>query len=252
MRDLGHLGGNFSVAQGINSLGQVVGRSYTSTQAEHAFLYSNGQMRDLGTLPSGSDSDASDINDSGEIVGSAKTSSGADRAFVYSGGQMYNLNNLIPAGSGWELTFASAINASGQIVGVGLLNGQTRAFLATPDTSLIDTTPPKVISTVPKANADEVAPTANVRATFSEDMRPASVKNAFKLFRKGSTNQIAAAVTYDGANNRATLNPTNNLRREVTYKAVVTTVASDVAGNRLDQSSSTSGLQQKVWFFEID
>ena len=76
--------------------------------------------------------------------------------------------------------------------------------------------------------------------------------NAFKLFRKGSTNQIAAAVTYDAATDTATLNPTNNLRRGATYKAVVTTVAKDVAGNRLDQNSSEAGLQQKVWFFEID
>jgi hypothetical protein len=115
-----------------------------------------------------------------------------------------------------------------------------------------DTTPPKVISTVPKANTDEVAPTANIRATFSEDMREASVKNAFKLFRKGSTNQIDAAVTYDAATDTATLNPTNNLRREATYKAVVSTWAKDVAGNRLDQNPSLDGLQKKVWFFEID
>ncbi len=126
------------------------------------------------------------------------------------------------------------------------------AFELQPDTTPPDTQAPKVISTVPRANADEVAPTANVRATFSEEMRSASVKNAFKLFKKGSTTQIAAQVSYDAATDRATLNPTNNLRREVTYKAVVSTVAKDVAGNRLDQEGSTAGLQQKVWFFEID
>ena len=71
---------------------------------------------------------------------------------------MYDLNNLMPAGSGWVLEHATAINTSGQIVGVGRLNGQTRAFLATPDTSLIDTTPPKVMSTVPKANASRSCP----------------------------------------------------------------------------------------------
>jgi CSLREA domain-containing protein len=114
-----------------------------------------------------------------------------------------------------------------------------------------DTEAPKVISTFPR-NGGEGGPAANVRANFSEDMREASVMNAFKLFRKGSTNQIAATVTYDAATDIATLNPTNNLRRGVTYKAVVTTVAKDVAGNRLDQNSSAAGLQQKVWFFEID
>ena len=33
-----------------------------------------------------------------------------------------------------------------------------------------DTTPPKVIKTSPKANAKAVAPTVNLKATFSEDM----------------------------------------------------------------------------------
>jgi hypothetical protein len=83
-------------------------------------------------------------------------------------------------------------------------------------------------------------------------MREASVKRAFKLFKKGSTIQTAAQVSYDAATDTATLNPNNNLRRGVTYKAVVSTVAKDLAGNRLDQDDSTAGLQQKVWFFEID
>jgi hypothetical protein len=69
-------------------------------------------------------------------------------------------------------------------------------------------------------------------------MQEASVMNAFKLFRKGPTNQIAAAVTYDAATDTATLNPTNNLKRGVIYKAVVSTLAKDVEGNRLDQDDS--------------
>jgi Bacterial Ig-like domain len=77
-----------------------------------------------------------------------------------------------------------------------------------------------------------------MRATFSEEMQEASVMNAFKLFRKGPTNQIAAAVTYDAATDTATLNPTNNLKRGVIYKAVVSTLAKDVEGNRLAQDDS--------------
>jgi hypothetical protein len=83
-------------------------------------------------------------------------------------------------------------------------------------------------------------------------MQPASVINAFKLFKKGSTNQIAAQVSYDAATDKATLNPTNNLRRGATYKAGVSTVAKDVEGNRLDQNGSKVGLRQKVWFYEIE
>jgi len=115
----------------------------------------------------------------------------------------------------------------------------------------IDTQAPTVTSTFPRGGG-EVGPAANIRATFSEDMQEASVIAAFKLFRKGSTTRIAATVTYDAETDTATLNPTNNLRRGATYKAVVTTAAKDLAGNRLDQNSSKSGLQQKVWFFEID
>jgi Bacterial Ig-like domain len=79
-----------------------------------------------------------------------------------------------------------------------------------------DTKAPRVVSTFPR-NGREVGPAANIGATFSEEMRPASVMNAFKLFKEGSTNQIAARVSYDATTDRATLNPTNNLRRGVTY-----------------------------------
>jgi hypothetical protein len=74
----------------------------------------------------------------------------------------------------------------------------------------------------------------------------------FKLFKKGTTTQIAAQVSYNADTETAKLDPTNNLRRGVAYKAVVSTWAKDVAGNRLDQNSSAAGLQKKVWFFEID
>jgi CSLREA domain-containing protein len=115
-----------------------------------------------------------------------------------------------------------------------------------------DTTPPKVTSTVP-ANGREVGPAVNVKATFSEKMLRSSINGqTFKLFKKGSTTKIAATVSYSASTRTAKLDPTNNLRRGVTYKAVVTTEAKDLAGNRLDQNTKTTGLQQKVWFFTVD
>jgi hypothetical protein len=115
-----------------------------------------------------------------------------------------------------------------------------------------DTTAPRVISTVPTANATGVAPTTNVTATFSEDMLASSINGqTFKLFKKGSTTKLAAAVSYEARTNTATLDPTNSLQRGLTYKAVVTTGAKDLAGNSLDQNSTSTGLQQHKWFFTV-
>ena len=114
-------------------------------------------------------------------------------------------------------------------------------------------TVPKVLSTFPKANAKGVAPNASLRATFSENMRASSINGkTFKLFKKkGSTKKLSARVTYNAATKKATLNPTTSLRKGLTYKAVVTTGAKDVAGIRLDQKRTTKGLQQKVWVFTV-
>jgi Tol biopolymer transport system component len=118
---------------------------------------------------------------------------------------------------------------------------------------LPDTTSPTVTGTVPTGtNVDR---TTNVTATFSEDMLASSINtNTFKFFKKGSTTKIAATVSYDPNTRTATLDPfgsttTTRLARGTTYKAVVTTKATDLAGNQLDQNPSLDGLQQKKWLF---
>ena len=73
----------------------------------------------------------------------------------------------------------------------------------------------------------------------------------FKLFKQGTTTKIAAAVSYEASTDTATLNPTNSLEGGVTYKAVVSTGAKDVAGNPLDQNPTATGLQPKTWFFTV-
>src|SRR3954447_1810274 len=72
-----------SSGYGINNAGQVVGETAISTTYPsdwHAFLYSDAQMTDLGTL-GGPISRASGINNTGQVVGGADTSSGAYHAF---------------------------------------------------------------------------------------------------------------------------------------------------------------------------
>ena len=95
MIDLGTLpGGTTSEASGINTKGQIVGWSYTTSGYQHAFLYSGGKMTDLGTLPGGLYSFATGINDNGQIVGYSDTDSGEEHAFLYSGGMMTDLGTL--------------------------------------------------------------------------------------------------------------------------------------------------------------
>jgi probable HAF family extracellular repeat protein len=91
-------------------------------------------MTDLGTVAGLRFSRANAINVSGIIAGTASQFEGfSGRAFVWKDGQLADLNQRIPADSGWVLTSAEGINDRGQIVGFGTFQGQTRAFLLTPD-----------------------------------------------------------------------------------------------------------------------
>ena len=117
---------------------------------------------------------------------------------------------------------------------------------------LIDRTPPKVNSTNPANNATGVAAGANVTATFSEAMKANTINTTnFTLRKSGTSTNLSATVTYDSATRRATLNPSANLQSGATYVATVMTGAKDLAGNSLDQNSTTAGNQNKSWTFNV-
>jgi probable HAF family extracellular repeat protein len=111
VQDLGHLGGGYSGATGINDSGQVVGVSSTSDGKQHAFLYdasATPEMQDLGTLGSYG-SEARGINDFGQVVGQADDpeywelfgvcgNDACQRAFLYdesANPKMQNLGTLL-------------------------------------------------------------------------------------------------------------------------------------------------------------
>jgi probable HAF family extracellular repeat protein len=115
---LGTLGGQSSYAIGINNDAEIVGAADTPEAKTHAFLWKDGRMSDLGTLGA-PESAAVDINNRHQIVGQSQIARspallGASgplyHAFRSDGGKMVDLNDVIPAGIGWILLEAHAIN----------------------------------------------------------------------------------------------------------------------------------------------
>lgn len=102
-----------SRATGINARGQIVGESAIRPGEfrTHAFRWSDGALRDLGTL-GGDSSAALGVNDRGQIVGESATSGNhASRAFLWESGEMRDIGTL------GGLSDARAVNDRGRVVG---------------------------------------------------------------------------------------------------------------------------------------
>lgn len=142
--DIGTLGGTGSYGAAVSDSGIVAGCSDTREGATHAFLYENGALRDLGpgcalavnsngvaagraatgelqvwgrdaTVRLGMQGNIGGINDSGTVAGTRGAGASA-RAFVYRDGVVTDLGTLDDRDPGAR-SEATAINASGQVVG---------------------------------------------------------------------------------------------------------------------------------------
>lgn len=132
-----------SRAQDINNLGQVVGYSETEIGI-HATLWHDGDAVVIGdpSIASGNfpgpQSSAQAINDLGQVVGFAQSNNGSF-GFIWDGANGFqNLEDLIDPSLGWSFDAAYDINNLGQITGWGTnAQGQSRAFLLTPENSVL-------------------------------------------------------------------------------------------------------------------
>jgi probable HAF family extracellular repeat protein len=136
MTDLGTLGGTWGFAQCTNSRHQVIGLSSLAETPIactdglltgcHAFLWEDGQMRDLGTL-GGPNSEAQWINESGLIAGSAdfprpEPAVNHHDAVIWKNGKIKDLGRV----DSDACSRAYGLNELGQVVGG---SGDCHAFL---------------------------------------------------------------------------------------------------------------------------
>lgn len=133
-----HLGD--SRPRALNQAGTVVGRYVFGPNLAYirAFLWQDGIRRELPELPGDTVTDAYGINSANQVVGqSLKLDSrgspvGYSRAVMWQNGVVQDLNQMLPAGSGWTLRTALAINDFGQIVGEGVRGAGEKGYLLTP------------------------------------------------------------------------------------------------------------------------
>lgn len=113
--------GNPGSATSMNDSGQVTGTG------PHAWIWSNGQVTDLGALTANGTSWGMQINNSGQVGGFSQASDGNNHPILYSNGKMNDLG-LPPGGTaaeGWGL------NNAGQVVGGGDTPDGHVAFVVT-------------------------------------------------------------------------------------------------------------------------
>jgi probable HAF family extracellular repeat protein len=130
--DLG--AGAYSFATGINNSGQIVGTAAAGGSNSYAFLYSNGNLTNLGALLGASASSARGINSSGAIIGDY-----GYVAFIYQNGQMTTLNTLNGVANEYNTSRVGGINESGEVVGTSAASGNREdAFLYTSTGGMVD------------------------------------------------------------------------------------------------------------------
>jgi hypothetical protein len=133
-------GANGALAFGVSNTGYVVGSSMMNQGSGLPFIWSQaGGMTAIPLASGTTQGSARAVNSAGWTVGN--DSGQFSVPFLYDGSATYRLADLIPAGTGWDLstnTSSSALGISDNnvIVGTGVFNGQVHAYAMVPAASI--------------------------------------------------------------------------------------------------------------------
>jgi len=119
-------------------------------------------------------------------------------------------------------------------------------------TAPTETTRPTVTLTTPADGALNVAADAQITATFSEAMDPATIKDtSFTVTNTTLGSTVPGTVTYSASTNTATFAPTGGaLASNNQFVATITSAATDLAGNALAGNTAIApAAGDHVWSF---
>ncbi len=125
---------------------------------------------------------------------------------------------------------------------------------------IIDTTAPTVTSTSPSNSDNITSVSSSISVTFSEDMDNISTNTntscdkTLQLSLDDFSNciQMSSSTPSSSDNRTFTLDPSDNLSFDTTYKIKVTTSARDLAGNNLASDNTTAtGFETRFWTMQL-
>jgi probable HAF family extracellular repeat protein len=140
-RNIGSLAntGDFTIASGITSAGEVIGSSYNSANEMRTFIWNRrAGIADIGTLPGTNETYNPVVNSRGVITGHAVGPFNVNRAFRWSRSLGLTDLGVLATGEG-ESAYARAINDAGAIAGDSWTSGNAyHSFLWTFGTGMVD------------------------------------------------------------------------------------------------------------------
>ena len=216
-----------SIGHALNDQGHIVGEAYHFTDPgyiDHAFLYKNGTMQDIGVFLGKSASNAMGINSADQVVGNithyGNTTSNNDytTGFLWQNGILADINDLLPVRFDGVAGFTSAINERGQIasdrclltpealdvssvVRVGssglIYNRQTRTYNAT--ITLTNTGQDPILGPLQVELVGLTPGAALVNQTGTHNGNPYYYHNAVIKLLPGQSTSVPVQISYTGS-----------------------------------------------------